>query len=81
MMTRQEAMIRVENNLDDNEWMHAQQMAKYLVRRSGYWLALYNVMTLMIHCHHRHFVHWSQDELDCVNFLWAVRNIIYKNGF
>jgi len=62
-----------------NEANYAIQIAQRMLKKHGYWVAMYNCMTLAIHCRKKRNTEWDEEELIAVTFWWGVRNLIYKS--
>lgn len=61
------------------ENMYAASEADRLIKRHGYWMALYHSMTLLVWCRKPFIVHWTEQELKDIKYWWTVRNYIYRS--
>ncbi len=66
------------STISPNDILYAREVADRMFYRHGYWMAMYHCMTLAIWCRKRENTEWDIEELTCVEFWWAVRNLIYR---
>jgi len=67
-----------DTELSTKEVCHAGRLAHYLLRRHGYWMALYHCTTMMIWCR-KYKPRWSEEDSANIYYWREVRNIAFKN--